>query len=84
VSRAGAGTGSRRTTGLDEGGGSSYAAASGNHSGQERASHGDHGIDVDGHLVGLSVRVGLGKWAIDTKPGVVDQHLNRAVADVIE
>ena len=60
------------------------AAASGEHSGQERASQGDHGTDVDCHLVGLPVRVGLGKWAVAAKPGVVDQHLDRAVADVIE
>ena len=57
---------------------------SGEHSGQERASQGDHGTDVDGHLVGLAIRVGLGKWAVAAEPGVVDQHLDRAVADVIE
>jgi hypothetical protein len=39
---------------------------------------------VDRELLGLPVRVGLGKRAVAAEPGVVDQHLDRAVADAIE
>ena len=60
------------------------AAASSEHAREERASESDHGADVDGHLVGLPVRVGRDKQAVAAKPGVVDQHFNRTVTDVIE
>jgi hypothetical protein len=60
------------------------AAPSREHPGQERASQGDHRTDIDGDFLCLPLRVGLGKRAVAPKPGVVDQHLDRAVADAIE
>jgi hypothetical protein len=59
-------------------------AFSRNHSRQERVGKRDHGIDVDGNLVGLALRVGVGKWTVAAEPGVVDQHLDRPIADAIE